>query len=199
MAATALFAAVASPPPTAQIPTPPSGSQAQRSDHPGITLRTSDVINAKVFSLQGEELGRIRDALFDPKTGTISHAVLGMGGWQGIGEKLAIIPWQLIKQDEQRTENYVLQVDREKLRTAPTFESNQWATVIQPDYLAKVQSYYMAASQPQPPPELQTTPKAKAEPPPSRQAEERVRKETQQAEQKQRQSSGGRGMVETDK
>lgn len=205
-----LFAVATSPLSVAQNTSPPPASPGQSNVSQGLILRGSDILNAKVFSQQGEELGHVRDFLLDPKTGRISHAVLGMGGWQGIGEKFAIVPWNLIKQDEQTAENYILQADREKFRTAPTFERDQWATVLQPGYLTKVQQHFSAppqqqqqqqlSQQPAPPtpPNVSSEPNAAPESQQKRQAQQRPRKEAPQADQKQRHSSKSSGTVGTD-
>lgn len=213
VAAGLLFAAATSPVSVAQNASPPPASTGQSDVSTELILRGSDILNAKVFSQQGEELGHVRDFLLEPKTGNISHAVLGMGGWQGIGEKFAIVPWNLIKQDQQKAENYILQADREKFRTAPTFERDQWATVLQPGYLTKVQQHFSApavqpqqqqqqqlSQQPAPPspPDVSSEPKAAPESQQKRQAQQRPRKETPQAEQKQRHSSKSSGTVGTD-
>lgn len=202
-----LFTAATTSPGAAQSSNPSSANSTQSGAYPGLMLRGSDVLNAKVFSQQGEELGHIRDFLLDPKTGDITYAVLGSGGWQGFGEKYALVPWPLIKQDEQRAENYILQADREKIRTAPTFERDHWATVLQPGYLAKVQEHFSAASQPQ---QASQTPAAQPSPPATgtaqqtppqqqqQQAQQRSRKETQSTAQKQRQSSKSGGTVGTE-
>jgi len=133
----------------AQVPAASKGSQAQSKVHAGLVLRGSDVLNAKVFSAQGAELGYLRDVVVDPKTGQISHAVVGSRGWQGLGEQFAIVPWHLLSQDEQKAENYVIDTDTVNFTGAPTFQRNQWATVIQPDYLAKIDKYY-ASPNPRP-------------------------------------------------
>lgn len=202
-----VFAAATASPGVAQTSSPPSTNSTQSSAYPGLMLRGSDVLNAKVFSQQGEELGHVRDFLLDPKTGNITYAVLGSGGWQGFGEKYALIPWSLVKQDEQNAENYILQADREKIRTAPTFERDHWATVLQPGYLAKVQEHFSAAPQPQQGSQAPgsqpsqstagTAPEASPQPQ-QQQAQQRPRKETQQTAQKQRQSSKSGGTVGTD-
>lgn len=166
-----LAVAFSSSPSRAQTLAAAPGSQAQGNALPGFMLRGSDVMNAKVFSEEGEELGRIRDVLLDPKTGQISFAVVGTGGWQGIGEKFTIVPWKLVTPDEQKSENYVLHTDVEKFRAAPIFERDHWATVIQPEYLAKVQKHYAAASQPQQAKSPQPTPAAQPTQPPPQTAQ----------------------------
>lgn len=191
VAAGLLFSAATASHGVAQTTSPPPANSSQSSAYPRLMLRGSDILNAKVFGQQGEEVGHVRDFLLDPKTGDITYAVLGMGGWQGFGEKYAIVPWPLIKQDEQKAENYILQADSEKIRTAPTFERDQWATVLQPGYLAKVQEHFSAASSPQQTSQPPATGTA------AQQSQQHPRKETQTA-QKPRQSSKSGGTVGTD-
>jgi len=64
----------------------------------GKLVRGSEAMGAKIFNQKGESLGEINDILFDENTGGMTHAVLAIGGFLGIGEKLTAVPWKFIKQ-----------------------------------------------------------------------------------------------------
>jgi sporulation protein YlmC with PRC-barrel domain len=68
--------------------------------------RASDLIGMSVKNKEGQDLGSVKDLVFDPKTGTIRYAALSRGGILGIGEKLVAVPWNAfefqLKEREQR-------------------------------------------------------------------------------------------------
>src|SRR3954468_6730393 len=58
--------------------------------------RTSKVVGLSVYNDNNESLGSISDLLTD-KSGNIKAAVIGVGGFLGVGEHLVAIPWDKIK------------------------------------------------------------------------------------------------------
>src|SRR3954447_24881479 len=58
--------------------------------------RTSKVIGLNVYNDNNESLGSISDLLTD-KSGNIKAAVIGVGGFLGVGEHLVAVPWDKIK------------------------------------------------------------------------------------------------------
>src|SRR6478735_8447609 len=73
---------------------PPAGSG-------GNIVRGSKVVGAKIFNTKGEQMGTIDDVLLDPKTGKISYAVFGAGGFLGLGDKKTIVALNIVQQDQQ--------------------------------------------------------------------------------------------------
>jgi len=53
----------------------------------------SKVLGADVENPPGEKLGDIRDIVLDSATGRIRYAVVGAGGFLGLGEKYFAFPW----------------------------------------------------------------------------------------------------------
>lgn len=89
-------------------------------------VRGSEVVGADLFNQKGEDLGEINDVLIDENTGEITHGILAIGGWLGIGEKLTPVPWQNIKPSEKATRGYVVDLEKAKLAGAASFEKNKW-------------------------------------------------------------------------
>src|SRR4030095_12358023 len=54
---------------------------------------SSAIIGARVNSAHGKDLGEVDQLLVDMKTGKVTHAVIGVGGLAGIGEKHVAVPW----------------------------------------------------------------------------------------------------------
>src|SRR5919201_869381 len=64
--------------------------------------RASKLIGADVENPSGQNLGDIKDIVLDPQTGQIAYAVLGFGGFLGMGEKYFAIPWTALSAKEKR-------------------------------------------------------------------------------------------------
>ena len=58
--------------------------------------RTSKVVGLSVYNDGGESLGSINDLLTD-KSGKIVAAVVGVGGFLGVGERYVAIPFEKVK------------------------------------------------------------------------------------------------------
>lgn len=101
--------------------------------------RMSNLIGAKVQSAQGENLGDINDVVVNQK-GQIQFAVLGMGGFLGLGEKLTPVPWSMLQSSGEKT--FSLNADKSKLQAAPTIDRNQWSQFDSPQYTSQIYSYY---------------------------------------------------------
>jgi sporulation protein YlmC with PRC-barrel domain len=91
---TALLATVA----VAQTPTANSDKAATISESSlqGSTWRASKVVGLNVYNDKNESVGTINDILMD-KSGNAKAAVLGVGGFLGMGEHLVAVPFDKIK------------------------------------------------------------------------------------------------------
>jgi sporulation protein YlmC with PRC-barrel domain len=97
LAGTALLATVA----VAQTPlnnADKSGKAATMSESSlqGSTWRASKVVGLNVYNDKNESVGTISDILID-KSGNAKAAVLGVGGFLGMGEHLVAVPFDKIK------------------------------------------------------------------------------------------------------
>ena len=85
---------------------------------------TTDAISAKkvigtsVRDTTGEKIGEIEDVILDKFSNNIMFAVVGFGGFLGMGEKYHPIPWMSLKYDEDAG-SYVVAFSREMLEAAP--------------------------------------------------------------------------------
>ncbi|MDF1740907.1 MAG: PRC-barrel domain-containing protein [Verrucomicrobiales bacterium] len=61
------------------------------------SLEAASLQSAEVFNMQGEEVGNIHQLLVNPKSGKIGHAIVSVGGFLGIGDRLVAVPWKEIK------------------------------------------------------------------------------------------------------
>ena len=111
-------------------------------DGPGPQLMGADtLIGNDVYSQNEEDLGDIKEIMLDTSTGKVSYAVLSYGGFLGMGEKLFAVPWEALKLD---TENkrFVLNVDSEKLESAPGFDKDNWPNMADEKWADSIHSFY---------------------------------------------------------
>jgi hypothetical protein len=71
---------------------PAATATAPAGDH----WRASKVIGLNVYNEQNEKLGDINEVLFD-KSGKIAGAVIGVGGFLGMGEHDIMVSWDKLK------------------------------------------------------------------------------------------------------
>jgi sporulation protein YlmC with PRC-barrel domain len=119
-----------------QPTTPPADrpSTTQPADRPGATPRdtfrnseglheSSDLIGTRIKNAQGKDIGELDQLLIDPKDGKISHAVVGVGGFLGVGEKQLVVPWSDVKvAPDHRGGKAVVTMDQATLEKAPRYE-----------------------------------------------------------------------------
>jgi sporulation protein YlmC with PRC-barrel domain len=89
-------------------------------------VRASKIIGETVVNRQNVNVGKIHELVIDAQKNNVAYAVLSFGGFLGMGNKLFAMPWAAFQFSV--TENkLVLNVDKEKLQTAPGFEeSDKW-------------------------------------------------------------------------
>ena len=85
--------------------------------------RSSKVIGLNVYNAKDEKIGDINDLIIGP-SGTITHAIVGVGGFLGMGEKNVAIPFASVKMSRDKNGKPTAMVDstKEALQAAPTFK-----------------------------------------------------------------------------
>jgi sporulation protein YlmC with PRC-barrel domain len=81
-------------------------------------IRATKVIGTSVKNRAGESIGKIEDVVLDKVSNNIVFAVVGFGGFLGMGEKYHPVPWQMLDYDEAKSA-YVVDFTREILEGAP--------------------------------------------------------------------------------
>jgi hypothetical protein len=104
-------------------------------------LSASTLAKDSVRNRMNEKVGSIREIMIDVPSGRISYAVLAVGGFLGIGERLFAIPWEALNLDEDH-KCFVLDVDKERLENAPGFDKDNWPDMLSPSWADGVLSYW---------------------------------------------------------
>jgi sporulation protein YlmC with PRC-barrel domain len=89
----------------------------------------SELIDQTVYSSAGddaEEIGNVSDLIFNEQ-GQITAAVIGVGGFLGIGEKNVAVPFDMLEFviAADNSERWVLPTTTEALQGAPEFETEE--------------------------------------------------------------------------
>lgn len=90
--------------------------------HTGHTkaIQASRVIGTDVYNTAGDSIGTIEDVMLDKTSNGIMFAVIGFGGFLGIGEKYHAVPWSTLDYDSDRG-GYVVPFTKEQLHAAPSY------------------------------------------------------------------------------
>jgi sporulation protein YlmC with PRC-barrel domain len=120
-----------------------SGEQvtAQDPENSRFVLAATTLTGDHVRNTAGEDLGRIEEVMLDIPTGRISYAVLSFGGFLGIGDKLFAVPWKALQIDTCEHE-FILDIPRRALETAPGFDKNNWPDMADPEFSEPVHKFY---------------------------------------------------------
>jgi sporulation protein YlmC with PRC-barrel domain len=108
---------------TAQQPTPSTDSTAAVTVDAKKAVLATSFIGSSVFTSNNENIGDINDLIFDDK-GMIQAAIVGVGGFLGMGEKDVALPISKITvtRDENNAIKLTVQASREELERAPAFD-----------------------------------------------------------------------------
>jgi sporulation protein YlmC with PRC-barrel domain len=109
---------------------------------PRRTVRASKWIGTDVEDPQGKDLGDVDDVVVDDPSGRVVYAVLSFGGFLGMGDKLFAIPWGALKPSLKDEKKLVLDVAKERLKSAPGFDKKNWPNMADRRWGLDVHHYY---------------------------------------------------------
>jgi hypothetical protein len=89
------------------------------------TDKASGVIGMEVRNSENQKLGEVKDLVMDMSSGRVSYAVLSVGGFLGIGEKLIALPPGALKPTD-AGDHLLLNADKAKIQAAPGFAATAW-------------------------------------------------------------------------
>ncbi|AQV98903.1 photosystem reaction center subunit H [Cupriavidus necator] len=109
---------------------------------PGPFVMAADTLEGnKVVDPAGDDIGTIDHLMIDVLGGRVAYAVLAMGGFLGIGEKLFALPWSALTLDTRR-KCFVLGVERDRLKAAPGFDKDHWPAMADSQWATSIHQYY---------------------------------------------------------
>ncbi|UFZ05828.1 PRC-barrel domain-containing protein [Bradyrhizobium ontarionense] len=92
----------------------------------GNLIGSDKVEGTAVYGADDTKIGTIERVMIDKLSGRVSYAVLGFGGFLGMGNDHYPLPWQSLKYDT-RLGGYVTGVTETQLRAAPKYsDEREW-------------------------------------------------------------------------
>jgi sporulation protein YlmC with PRC-barrel domain len=105
--------------------------------------RAGTIMGMKVKDNAGRDIGSVNELVLNLKDGMVHYAVLSSGGVAGIGAKLHAIPFQEFKLHHTADQKFFnLAVTAEKLRDAPSFDSNRWPNLSDAQWANEIDRHY---------------------------------------------------------
>jgi sporulation protein YlmC with PRC-barrel domain len=89
----------------------------------GRLIAADQVQGTTIYNPNGDNLGSVEDVMIDKVTGKIAYAVVGFGGFLGIGNRHYPLPWEKLSYDPSMG-GYVVDLDRSVLEGAPSYADN---------------------------------------------------------------------------
>ena len=102
-------------------------------------IRFSKIKDADVQSQMGRNVAELKDLAIDAETGQIGFAVVGVGGFLGLGQRLVAIPWQEVTTASEK--ELSVNVDQAKLKNAPRL-AKDYSNLSDADFMARIDQYY---------------------------------------------------------
>ncbi len=107
----------------------------------GSLIGAGKVTGTDVYNLEGDKLGAVEEIMLDKATGQVAYAVLSFSGFMGMGHKHYPLPWSQLRYDT-RKGGYVVNIDKERLKGAPSIDTDTRDFTWTSDYGRCVDKYY---------------------------------------------------------
>jgi sporulation protein YlmC with PRC-barrel domain len=107
--------------------------------------KASQLIGLAISNTKNENLGEIQDIVLDGNNRHIAYAVVGFGGFLGMGEKYFAMPWRLLEVRQRGHDDLpraMLGLDKETLKSAPGFDKGNWPDMADAAWARQVDDYY---------------------------------------------------------
>lgn len=109
-------------------------------------LRAGNLIGSTLRNTQDEDLGEISDVVFDPDGRTMTHALVEVGGFLGLGEEIVAVPLDVMRVTEDMS-TFVLDMSKARFEEAPRVERDQLQQVDDLDWREQNDMYYALSEQ----------------------------------------------------
>lgn len=91
-------------------------------------LRSSQVLGSDLYNNSGENIGQIRDVVFDENSGGMTRAILAIGDYIGTGDQLTPLEWNKIETQSVDNDHFkfIVKADKAELKTEKSFAQDKW-------------------------------------------------------------------------
>lgn len=110
-------------------------------------LQVSEYNEMDLTNNDGEDIGEIEDALVDLQEGRVTHVIVDVGGFLGIGERSVAVPFEAFQvdvtvADDAEEESITLNADTERLENAPEFNYDDWMPSVESNWDAEWNEFW---------------------------------------------------------
>jgi sporulation protein YlmC with PRC-barrel domain len=106
-------------------------------------IRAKKVIGTSVKDPSGATIGKVEDIVLDKLSNNIMFAIVGFGGFLGVGEKFHPLPWSALDYDEDEG-GYVVSLTEDQLKAAPAYTMEELTRGDGTQFRERVYEYYNA-------------------------------------------------------
>lgn len=108
-----------------------------------LILSSSTITGSTVKNLKDDKIGTIKDIMLDTETGEVVYVVLSVNtGFLNLENKYFAIPFQAFTFHSHRDEVLSLDIDKDRLKDSPGFDSDNWPKGPQTEFINEVNTYY---------------------------------------------------------
>jgi hypothetical protein len=104
-------------------------------------IASDKVEGTAVYGPDSKKIGSIENVMLDKRSGQVAYAVLGFGGFLGMGADHYPLPWAMLKYDEDLG-GYIVNITKDQLEGAPKYsDDDDWNWTSQ-EYVGLVDTHY---------------------------------------------------------
>lgn len=104
-------------------------------------ISSSTITGQNVYNMEDENIGDIKDLMINLNNSKVEYAVISFGGFMGIGNKLFAMPLKVF-QFSDNDDTIRLDISKEKLENAPSFDKDNWPKTSDNDFIDSVNNHY---------------------------------------------------------
>lgn len=126
-----------------------SGTVPSNTPRAGHCCRVTELLGREIQSQNNETLGKIEDLAVNPDTGKVQYVVVSFDAAMGMEGKLLPMPWMAFKhvpakpgETAATAGHCVLNVDKNALAKAPSFQQGQWPDFSDPRWINAIEQFY---------------------------------------------------------
>jgi len=106
-------------------------------------IRAKKVIGTSVKDPTGTTIGKVEDIVLDKLSNNIMFAIVGFGGFLGMGERFHPLPWGVLDYDEEEG-GYVVSLTKDQLQSAPAYSMEELTQGDGTQFREQVYDFYNA-------------------------------------------------------
>jgi len=92
--------------------------------------KASDIIGGKIITGQNEDVGKVKDLAVDFEGGRVPYAILSIGGFAGINDKVVVVPTNTLSIGDKKDK---LQISStlDQLKNSPEIDQGNWKKALE--------------------------------------------------------------------